>query len=116
VDQDNGTVNAASSRWRALASAEVDLGFQIGACAKLARRYGVPCQVLLEEFMACAVGGCATPPPTSAGPAMKRVCVDGHRIVMRRDTRARGLRSQTAKPRVAPHYPVPAVLGWISNA
>jgi dihydroorotate dehydrogenase electron transfer subunit len=50
------------------------------ASAKLARRYGVPCQVALEEFMACAVGGCAgctVLVRTSAGPAMKRVCVDG---------------------------------------
>ena len=50
------------------------------ATAKLARRYGVPCQVSLEEFMACAVGGCAgcaVPVVTDAGLAMKRVCVDG---------------------------------------
>jgi dihydroorotate dehydrogenase electron transfer subunit len=50
------------------------------ASANLARRYGVPCQVSLEEFMACAVGGCAgctVQVRSSAGPAMKRVCVDG---------------------------------------
>jgi dihydroorotate dehydrogenase electron transfer subunit len=50
------------------------------ATAKLARRYGVPCQVSLEEFMACAVGGCAgctVRVNTREGPAMKRVCVDG---------------------------------------
>jgi dihydroorotate dehydrogenase electron transfer subunit len=50
------------------------------ACAALARRHGVPCQVSLEEFMACAVGGCAgctVEVRTPAGPAMKRVCVDG---------------------------------------
>ena len=29
------------------------------ATARVARRFGVPCQVSLEEFMACAVGGCA---------------------------------------------------------
>ena len=29
------------------------------ATARLARRFGVSCQVSLEEFMACAVGGCA---------------------------------------------------------
>ena len=48
--------------------------------AQLARRHGVPCQVSLEEFMACAVGGCAgctVRVRTPAGPAMKRVCVDG---------------------------------------
>lgn len=50
------------------------------AAAQLARRHGVPCQVSLEEFMACAVGGCAgctVLVDTAEGPAMKRVCVDG---------------------------------------
>ena len=50
------------------------------ATARVARRFGVPCQVSLEEFMACAVGGCAgcaVPVVTDAGLAMKRVCVDG---------------------------------------
>jgi len=50
------------------------------ACAALARRFGLPCQVSLEEFMACGVGGCAgcaVEVRTPAGPAMKRVCVDG---------------------------------------
>jgi dihydroorotate dehydrogenase electron transfer subunit len=52
----------------------------LAATAKLARRFGVPCQVSLEEFMACAVGGCAgctVAVQTPDGPAMKRVCVDG---------------------------------------
>lgn len=50
------------------------------AMAKVARQYGVPCQVSLEEFMACAVGGCAgctVLVKTPDGAAMKRVCVDG---------------------------------------
>jgi dihydroorotate dehydrogenase electron transfer subunit len=50
------------------------------AVAALAQKYGVPCQVSLEEFMACAVGGCAgctVKVTTPEGPAMKRVCVDG---------------------------------------
>lgn len=50
------------------------------AAAAVARRFGVPCQVSLEEFMACAVGGCAgcaVRVTTPSGPAMKRVCVDG---------------------------------------
>ncbi len=50
------------------------------AVAKLAREYDLPCQVSLEEFMACAVGGCAgctVQVETEQGPAMKRVCVDG---------------------------------------
>jgi len=52
----------------------------LDAVARLAREYGLPCQVSLEEFMACAVGGCAgcvVEVQTAAGPAMKRVCVDG---------------------------------------
>jgi dihydroorotate dehydrogenase electron transfer subunit len=50
------------------------------AVAALARDYDLPCQVSLEEFMACAVGGCAgcvVKVDTDTGPAMKRVCVDG---------------------------------------
>ena len=50
------------------------------AVAALAHEFAVPCQVSLEEFMACAVGGCAgctVLVQTAAGPAMKRVCVDG---------------------------------------
>ncbi|MFT5499910.1 MAG: dihydroorotate dehydrogenase electron transfer subunit [Woeseiaceae bacterium] len=50
------------------------------AVAKLARDFDLPCQVSLEEFMACAVGGCAgctVLVNTDDGPAMKRVCVDG---------------------------------------
>ncbi len=50
------------------------------AVARLAREYRLPCQVSLEEFMACAVGGCAgctVEVQTPQGPAMKRVCVDG---------------------------------------
>jgi dihydroorotate dehydrogenase electron transfer subunit len=50
------------------------------AVAALARAYELPCQVSLEEYMACAVGGCAgcaVEVQTPQGPAMKRVCVDG---------------------------------------
>jgi dihydroorotate dehydrogenase electron transfer subunit len=50
------------------------------AAAAVARKFGIPCQVSLEEFMACAVGGCAgcaVKVMTPNGPAMKRVCVDG---------------------------------------
>jgi len=50
------------------------------AVADLAREFSLPCQVSLEEFMACAVGGCAgctVLVQTETGPAMKRVCVDG---------------------------------------
>ncbi len=50
------------------------------AVARLAASYDLPCQVSLEEYMACAVGGCAGCAvllQTNEGPAMKRVCVDG---------------------------------------
>ena len=50
------------------------------AVVNLARDYGLPAQVSLEEFMACAVGGCAgcvVEVTTPDGPVMKRVCVDG---------------------------------------
>ncbi|HEX6637833.1 MAG TPA: dihydroorotate dehydrogenase electron transfer subunit [Steroidobacteraceae bacterium] len=50
------------------------------AMARVAVKHDVPCQVSLEEFMACAVGGCAgctVKVSTPEGPAMKRVCVDG---------------------------------------
>lgn len=52
----------------------------LSATARLAREYGLPCQVSLEEYMACGVGGCAgcaVPIHTAEGVAMKRVCVDG---------------------------------------
>lgn len=68
---------------RALAEVEI---FACGptpmlrACAELARKFALPCQVSLEEYMACAVGGCAGCAVLvhgPEGPAMKRVCVDG---------------------------------------
>ncbi|MEM8983035.1 MAG: dihydroorotate dehydrogenase electron transfer subunit [Pseudomonadota bacterium] len=50
------------------------------ATAALARDVGVACKVSLEEYMACAVGGCAgctVPVHVDGNVAMKRVCVDG---------------------------------------
>jgi len=52
----------------------------IQAVVNLAREFDLPVQVSLEEFMACAVGGCAgcvVEVQTENGSAMKRVCVDG---------------------------------------
>ena len=78
ADQWLGTLDAAGK-------AEVEI-FSCGptpmleAVAKVAAKHDVPCQVSLEEFMACAVGGCAgctVKVATPDGPAMKRVCVDG---------------------------------------
>jgi dihydroorotate dehydrogenase electron transfer subunit len=85
----NGFVTELAAQWLGALSdaerAEVEI-FACGptpmlaATAALARRYSLPCQVSLEEFMACAVGGCAgcaVEVHTPSGRAMKRVCVDG---------------------------------------
>lgn len=50
------------------------------AAAALAARHGLPAQLCVEEFMACAVGGCAgcvVALHTPAGRVLRRVCVDG---------------------------------------
>jgi len=50
------------------------------AAKALAADFKLPSQLCLEEFMACAVGGCAgcaVRVDTPDGPAMRRVCVDG---------------------------------------
>jgi dihydroorotate dehydrogenase electron transfer subunit len=50
------------------------------AARQLATEFQLASQLCLEEFMACAVGGCAgcaVRVMTPEGPAMKRVCVDG---------------------------------------
>jgi dihydroorotate dehydrogenase electron transfer subunit len=52
----------------------------LAATAKLAADFDLPCQIAVEEYMACGVGGCAGCTiliQTPDGPAMKRVCVDG---------------------------------------
>jgi dihydroorotate dehydrogenase electron transfer subunit len=85
----DGFVTQLADEWLdkldAAARAEVEI-FSCGptpmleAVARVAAKHQVPCQVSLEEFMACAVGGCAgctVKVITPDGPAMKRVCVDG---------------------------------------
>jgi dihydroorotate dehydrogenase electron transfer subunit len=84
-----GYVTDLAAHWLAPLDATARAEVEVFACgptpmlqatARVARRFGVPCQVSLEEFMACAVGGCAgcaVPVVTEAGLAMKRVCVDG---------------------------------------
>ncbi len=51
------------------------------AVALLAQEFNLRCEVSLEEFMACAVGGCAGCAVSVKGDdgtiAMRRVCVDG---------------------------------------
>ena len=85
----DGTVTDLSRLWLQQLTPESLARVQVFACgptpmlkavAALAREFGVACQVSLEEYMACAVGGCAgctVEVATPAGPAMKRVCVDG---------------------------------------
>ena len=84
-----GYVTDLAREWLDSLSADVRSKVEVFTCgptpmleavASLANEFGVPCQVSLEEFMACAVGGCAgctVLVQTEEGPAMKRVCVDG---------------------------------------
>ena len=85
----HGNVTELASRWLAALTVAERAEVEIYACgptpmlaatAALARKFSLPCQVSLEEYMACAVGGCAgcaVEVHTSTGRAMKRVCVDG---------------------------------------
>jgi dihydroorotate dehydrogenase electron transfer subunit len=85
----HGYVTSLASTWLASLSREELSQVEMFACgptpmlkaaAVVARQFDIACQVSLEEFMACAVGGCAgctVLVQTDAGPAMKRVCVDG---------------------------------------
>ncbi len=85
----DGYVTDLADQWLKTLSAEELAATEVFACgptpmlkavAQLAARYSLHCQVSLEEFMACAVGGCAGCAvliETPDGPAMKRVCVDG---------------------------------------
>jgi dihydroorotate dehydrogenase electron transfer subunit len=84
-----GHVTELAARWLAELTAAELAEVAIYACgptamlaatARLARSFALPCQVSLEEFMACAVGGCAgcaVEVRTSHGRSMQRVCVDG---------------------------------------
>jgi dihydroorotate dehydrogenase electron transfer subunit len=85
-----GYVTDLAAHWLATLDAAALAEVEVFACgptpmlqatARVARRFGVPCQVSLEEFMACAVGGCAGCAVPVVQPngalAMKRVCVDG---------------------------------------
>ena len=84
-----GLITELADAWLTTLSAAALDECQIVACgptpmlkatARLAARYQLPCQVALEEYMACGVGGCAgctVAVKTPQGIAMKRVCVDG---------------------------------------
>lgn len=85
----DGYVTDLADKWLSTLSADELLNVEILSCgptpmlkavATLAAKYDLPCQVSLEEFMACGVGGCAgcaVKINTPDGEAMKRVCVDG---------------------------------------
>ena len=85
----NGYVTDLADRWLSTLSADELSKTEVFTCGPtpmlkavtaLAAKYDLPCQVSLEEFMACAVGGCAgcaVKIRTPEGDAMKRVCVDG---------------------------------------
>jgi len=85
----NGYVTELTGQWLKTLSADELEQLMIYSCgpepmleavAKLARAFKLPSQLCLEEYMACAVGGCAgcaIEVQTPDGPAMKRVCVDG---------------------------------------
>jgi dihydroorotate dehydrogenase electron transfer subunit len=85
----DGVVTELARHWLKALPATQRMEVEIFACGptpmlkaaqQLAADYELPCQLSLEEYMACAVGGCAgctVRIQTPEGPAMKRVCVDG---------------------------------------
>ena len=85
----NGYVTDLADQWLSTLTADGLRKVEVFSCgptpmlkavAALSEKYDLPCQVSLEEFMACAVGGCAgcaVKINTADGEAMKRVCVDG---------------------------------------
>jgi len=84
-----GFVPTLARAWLQAQTAETLSEVQIVSCgphpmleatAVLAREFDLPCQLAVEEFMACGVGGCAgciVPLHRPEGIVMKRVCVDG---------------------------------------
>jgi dihydroorotate dehydrogenase electron transfer subunit len=85
-----GYVHQLAEHWFKNLDHKIQHGVEVFACgptkmlkavAEFAKRNQLPCQVSLEEHMACAVGGCAgcvVPyKENNKVTAMKRVCVDG---------------------------------------
>ncbi len=85
-----GHVTALAEHWLRRLPQETRAQVEIFACgppsmlaaaAALAGNYGLPCEVSLEEYMACATGGCGAcvvPFHDSRGNvSMQRVCVEG---------------------------------------
>ncbi len=84
-----GYVTEFAAAWLDRLEADARAGVEVFACGQepmleavkaMVSRYALPCQLSLEEYMACGVGGCAgcvVEVQTAAGPVMRRVCVDG---------------------------------------
>ena len=85
-----GYAHELAEQWLQGLDANTKQGVEVFACgptamlqavAEFAKRNKLPCQLSLEEYMACAVGGCAgcvVPyKEDNKITAMKRVCVDG---------------------------------------
>ena len=85
-----GYAHQLAALWLKRLKAHQRAGVEIFACgpapmlkasAELSRAFDLPCQLSLEEYMACAVGGCAGCTVKVVDPSghiqMQRVCVDG---------------------------------------
>jgi len=84
-----GMVTELAHKWLTSLDARVRAQVEIFACgptpmlhavADLAKEFSLPCEISLEEYMACAVGGCAgctVRIHDNGEDAMKRICVDG---------------------------------------
>lgn len=84
-----GRVDALADAWLAGLDAEALKQVEMFACgpsamlnavAALAAKYGVPCQICVEEYMACGVGacaGCVVETVKDGKRIMRRACVDG---------------------------------------
>ena len=86
----DGYIHELASLWLNNLSEQERSNIEIFACgptvmlkavAKLSQQFSLPCQLSLEEHMACAVGGCAGCTVETINDdgqrQMKRVCVDG---------------------------------------
>ncbi len=85
----DGFIHELADIWLSRLSAEEKSEVEVFACgpgpmlaavAALARKHTLPCQLSLEEYMACALGGCAGCVVSAVEQGrvlMKRVCVDG---------------------------------------
>lgn len=86
----DGYIHELAKRWLDTLSKDTQQEVEIFACgptlmlkavAELSQQYSIPCQLSLEEYMACAVGGCAGCTVKTVDKQgkeyMKRVCVDG---------------------------------------